>query len=110
LGLLKLEQGTDLRGNSVLVIRKSRGKISVSELQEELRRDYRYQGYWGIIFKADEEGGYQGWGDHIAPKGDVLELYRIGDGEDCPICNEIFNGIDCCPHCGEQIKEQHASG
>ena len=108
MGLLKFEWGTDLRGNSVLLARKSCGKITVAELQEELSRDYRYQGHWGIIFKADEESGYQGWGDHIAPKGDVIELYRIGDGENCPICTEVFSGIDYCPHCGEQIKEKGA--
>ena len=103
MSLLKFEWGNDLRGNSVLVARKSRGKISVSELQEAMGRDCRYQGHWGIIFKANDDG-YQGWGDNTEPKGDVLELYRIGDGEDCPVCAAVFSGIEYCPHCGDAIK------
>ncbi|MCL1789967.1 MAG: hypothetical protein FWG40_01200 [Peptococcaceae bacterium] len=96
---------TDIRGNSALIARKSRGKISIAELQAEMSKYYQYEGAWAVIFKASEESGHQGWDSGVDPKGDVLELYRVGDGEECPICTTTFCGVDFCPHCGERIKE-----
>lgn len=101
---ISFEWDRDLRGNSVLLARKSRGKISIAELQEAMERDYRYQGSWAAIFKVSEDS-YQGWGGGSEPKGDVVELYQIGDGENCPVCAAVFSGIECCPHCGERLKE-----
>jgi hypothetical protein len=97
------EWGEDLHGRSVLLARKARGKISVSEIQEVMMRDERYHGAWAVLFRAREDSGYQGWGDD-EPKGDVLELYQVGDGEKCPLCAAIYAGVDYCPHCGEMLR------
>lgn len=102
---LNFEWDQDLYGSDILIVRKNRGKISISELQEAMSADYRYCGAWAVIFKAREERGYQGWGGGEEPKGDALELYRVEDWETCPICAATFSGIEFCPHCGERIKE-----
>ena len=103
LGLLKFEWGSDLRGISILVARKSRGKITVSELQEAMSRDYRYNGGWALIFKAKDDS-YQGWGEE--PKGDAVELYRVDDWETCPVCAVVLSGVEYCPHCNERIENE----
>lgn len=103
---LSFEWDKDLHGADILLVRKTRGKISVPELQEEMRKNYGYHGAWAILFKAQEESGYQGWGDEQDPKGDVLELYRIDDGETCPLCAVAYSGVTYCPHCGERLREE----
>jgi len=102
---ITFEWDNDIRGRSILLARKKRGKITVAELREELSRDWRYSGAWALIVRAQEES-YQGWGGGEEPKGDALELYQIGDGEECALCAAVFNGIDYCPHCGERIKTE----
>lgn len=102
---LSFEWDEDMRGKSVLVARKSRGKISINELQEEMSRDYRLEGAW-VVFVRAKEDSYQGWGDNEEPKGDVVSLYPINDDEDCPVCAVTFSGVDYCPHCGEKIREE----
>jgi len=101
----KFEWETDCHGNDILLAIKKRGKISIPELQEEMRKDYRLHGGWALIVAVREDGGYQGWGGGEEPKGDVLKLYRVEDWETCPICAATFSGIEYCPHCGERIKE-----
>ena len=101
---IELEWYRKESGTEVLLARKAKGKINIPELQEALRKDYRYQGHWGIIVKAPEESGYQGWHDSDDPKGDILELFKLEDWATCPICAEMFSGIEYCQHCGEKIK------
>lgn len=102
---LKYEWDRDRNGNSVLLVRKSRGKISISELQEELSNDYRFNGVWAVVFAAREDS-YQGWDGGETPKGDILEVYPIQDGESCPACAAVYQGVEYCPHCGEQLREE----
>ena len=102
---IKFEWGKDIRENDILIARKARGKISIAELQEEMRDDYRYEGAWAAVFTVREDMGYQGWGDEDEPKGDALELYRVDDYEKCPICAVVISGVNYCPHCGEGIEK-----
>ena len=103
---LSYEWDKDIHGRDILVVRKKRGKITVAELQEELSRDYRYCGGWALIIVAREDS-YTGWDDYNEPKGDLLELYQIGDGAECALCAAIYSGVDnYCPHCGESLKEK----
>ena len=105
MGLLKFEWDEDSRKIPVLIARKSRGKITVAELQEAMSRDYHYEGGWALIFKAKGDS-YQGWGGGEEPKGDIVELYRVDDWDTCPVCAVVLSGIECCPHCGESIKSE----
>ena len=93
------------RGNDILIAQKKRGKISITEIREALRGDYRYQGVWVVIIKAQEDSGYQGWGDIDEPQGDILELYRVVDDDQCPICAATFLGVTHCPQCGDLLEE-----
>jgi len=101
---LKFEWDKNIHGKDVLLARKSRGKITISELQEELSKNYNFLGHWAVIVKASDESGYQGWGDNDVPKGDIIELHRVDDWDDCPICAAVISGVDYCPHCGDSIK------
>lgn len=104
MGLYNFEWDKDRHGKSILRVQKSRGKISITELQEELSRDYRFCGAWAVVFAAREDG-FQCWGGEETAKGDVLELYPVNDGEDCPICAAVYSGVEYCPHCGERVRE-----
>lgn len=90
---LEFEWGENYNGDSILLAKKSRGKISIKELQEELCRKEQFCGAWAVIVRVREDGGYQGWGDIEEPKGDVIELYRVDDYEKCPICAAVYNGV-----------------
>jgi DNA-directed RNA polymerase subunit RPC12/RpoP len=72
-----------------------------------MSRNYNFCGGWALIVKVREES-YIGWGGMDEPKGDVLELYQIGDGADCPVCAVTYAGVEFCPHCGERIREDQA--
>jgi hypothetical protein len=102
---LEFEWSETVHGQSVLLAKKKHGKITIPELQEEMRRKGNFFGGWAIIVPVREES-YIGWGDMDEPKGDVLELYQIGDDEQCPVCATIYQGIEWCPHCGERIREE----
>jgi hypothetical protein len=102
---LEFEWDKDVHGRNILLARKKRGKITIAELQEEMSRNYNLCGGWALIVKVREES-YIGWGGMDEPKGDVLELYQIGDGEQCPVCAAIYEGVEYCPHCGERIREE----
>ena len=108
---IAFEWDKDRHGRSVLLAKKARGKISIRELQEAMTGDYNYMGAWAIVLVAREDSGYAGWGDIDEPKGDVLELYQIGDGEECALCAVVYSGVDdYCPHCGERIKPEGSGG
>ena len=107
---IKFEYGKDSRDNEILLAIKTRGKITISELQEQLSNDYRYQGTWAVIIKAQEESGYQGWGGGQEPKEDVVELRRVDEWENCPICAALLSPIDYCQHCGERLKTENGGG
>ena len=103
---ITFEHGKDIRGNDVLVAIKKRGKISIPELQEAMQGNWNYEGSgWAVLFKVYADGGLSGWNDAEDLKGDVLELYRIDDYENCPVC-AVTLAVNYCPHCGEQLKEE----
>lgn len=100
---IEFEWEKNVHGKSILLAKKKRGKISIPELQEAMRDDYRYEGGWAVVFVVREESGYQGWGDSEEPKGDILELHQLGEGENCPVCAAVF--VEYCPHCGERVTD-----
>ena len=100
---IELEWGEDFRGKRILLAKKKRGKISIAELQEAMNYNHNYSGAWAVIFRVFEDGGYIGWGDLDVQKGDVLELYQLGEGEGCPVCDVVLI-VEYCPHCGECLK------
>jgi hypothetical protein len=102
---LKAEYGYDHTNQSVLVLRKARGKITIAEIEEFLRYEQggRYQGRYAVFLNATESScGGSGWMDEIDPPGDVVSLYPMEDGGECPCCRRYLV-MDSCPHCGEDL-------
>ena len=104
---ITMEWGKDIHDNSVLLVRKAKGKISIPEIQAAMiARGWDFCGAWAILV-AVREDGHQGWDGGRDPKGDVLELYQIGDQEPCPICAMPI--VEYCPHCGGRIHTNAAA-
>lgn len=103
---LTAEWDEDLIGRPVLLVRKSRGKITVDELIDFLLRDWRFTNRaYAMVIKVNEsmcEGS--GW-DMEEPKGDVVELYQLEDGDDCPVCGSILV-YQNCPECGAELRKR----
>lgn len=88
-------------GQPCLVLEKSRGKFTLDQIEEFLRYNSSFQGNWAVILRCGEQTcGGSGWGDEIEPKGDVVSLFQLGEGETCPVCSE-FMPPEYCPHCGK---------
>lgn len=105
---ITLEWDNDCRGNSVLLVRKSRGRLTLDEITEALRYEKhgQYCGRYAIMVNASENTCGTGWMDEIEPKGDVVELYQVAGEDDCPVCGKLTPPFEYCPHCGEPWKEE----
>lgn len=98
----------DRRGKNMLVLRKARGKFTLKEIEEILLYECRgaFNGRYALVVNTTENAaGGAGWGDEIEYPGDMVELYPFDNGEDCPICNEMLQYKDYCPHCGGDLHE-----
>ena len=104
---LTAEWDEDITGRMVLLVRKPRGKITLDELTDFLLRDYRFTNHaYAIVIQVKEsmcEGS--GWGMDEEPKGDVVELYQLEDGDDCPVCGSILV-YQNCPECGAELRKK----
>lgn len=103
---LTAEWDEDITGRMVLLVRKSRGKITLDELTDFLLRDYRFTNHaYAIVIQVKEsmcEGS--GWEMDEEPKGDVVELYQLEDGDNCPVCGKILT-YQNCPECGADLNK-----
>lgn len=92
----------DIHGKTVLRLRRKRGKISVSEIEEFLMYESKLYGFYAIVLRCTESYvGASGWFDELDDPGDVVDLYPIEDGDNCPVCGR--NVVMCCPECGTEI-------
>lgn len=103
---LTAEWDTDITGRYVLLVKKSRGKITIDELTEFLLWDSRFTNHaYAIVIRVYEnmcEGS--GW-DIEEAKGDVVELYQLEDGDDCPVCGSLLV-YQNCPECGAELRKK----
>lgn len=106
---ITFEWEQDFHGNNLLVIRKSRGKLTIREIGDLLLygggglRNGRY----AIIINASESAyGGSGWDDGTEPKGDVVELVQLEPFEKCPMCAAMLPDPDYCPECGFPLKQE----
>jgi len=82
------EWDRDAQGDGVLVVRKARGKIGVSELEDYLRCNLvgRWQRRYAILLNASEETcGAPGLFESDTA-GDCVVLYPVDPDADCPVC------------------------
>lgn len=99
----------NIYGSSVLIIRKSRGKLTLQEIEELLRyeRGGIFNGRYAILLNCSEATcGGAGWGDETEPRGDIVELCEVQSEEECPICKAMLPDKDYCPHCGESLRTE----
>ena len=103
---LKAHWDNDIHGNSILIVEKARGKITVDELAKFLLYDFRIYGHYVIHINASETcAGGNGW-YFEEPKGDSQFVYQVEPDGICPICTKL-SPPDYCPGCGEKIKCAH---
>ena len=97
----------DGRDHPVLVVEKKRGKINLAEVEDLLRYSKRgaFQGNYVLLIRATEATcGGSGWMDEEEPKGDQWVLYRVEQGEPCPVCSRMTPSIQWCESCGEPLN------
>lgn len=93
----------------VLNLKKKRGKISLSEIEDFLRYESggQYHGHYAIIINAIESTcGGSGWIDDIEPAGDCVTLYPLEEQSYCPCCGKVIPFIDYCPACGADLEKE----
>ena len=87
----------------VLRIEKKRGKLTVAEIQDLLmyEESQRYCGHYAILLNCSEAAA-DGGSLYLEEdqKGDAVTLYKIEDGETCPVCSEYTPPFLYCPACG----------
>lgn len=94
---------SDVFGREYLRLEKSKGKFTLDEIETILRYEDSglYNGQYAIILKCTEGGGFDGyWGEE--PPGDVVDLYRLEDMGNCPVCGKMLPPFEYCPHCGKR--------
>jgi hypothetical protein len=83
------------RGNELLILKKARGKINLSEIEDLLRYENggQYQGQYIIAINATENTCGAQWEDGLEEKGDtvVLQLVELDWGF-CPVCGKEMEG------------------
>nr|DAU50070.1 MAG TPA: putative cytoplasmic protein [Caudoviricetes sp.] len=107
-GKISTEWDEDIYGNSLLLVRKNRGKLNLDEVLDAIRYDWRIQGHYVMILNATEATCGVGWdlfGEE--KKGDEWELYKVEEGEKCPVCNKVSPLMQYCPECGHELLEKH---
>lgn len=105
---LTAEWDMDAFGNSVLILRKKRGKIALSDISEFLMYERQLYGNFVLFVRSSESmmGGC-GWFDDLnQPQGDAVELYEYQPEDGCPICGHLAPP-EYCPHCGTLIAEEY---
>lgn len=95
----------DLYDNSILVISKKRGKLSMAEVEDFLRyeKSGAFQGNYVQMIRASEATCGAGWGFEEDPKGDEWVLYQVEEMEKCPVCRKLTPMLQYCPECGQEL-------
>lgn len=105
---LKAWWDEDVFGKSVLRVEKKRGKLNLEEVGDFLRySEYGLlQGVYVAMINAQESTcGGSGWIDEMEErKGDILDLYKVEQGEPCPVCAKVTPDFQYCPDCGAPLQ------
>lgn len=93
----------DFHDRSVTIVEKSRGKLTIDEIEDALRTNDRglYCGNYVLLLRCGEATlGGSGWDDYEEPKGDSVALYAVGEADECPVCSRLVPPYQYCPECG----------
>ena len=71
----------DAHDNSILVLEKEEGKLSLEEVKEFLSHSHNgsFKGNYVLIVRSEE-------GQEEAPQGDQWAIYKVEPGAGCPVC------------------------
>lgn len=97
----------DIHDRSVVLIQKRRGRLTLEEITDILQHEDggSWNGRYAILINCSEEtlgGNGMFLGE---PVGDSVELYRLEQGADCPVCGQTLPPFEYCPSCGEPWSE-----
>lgn len=86
-GKIEAAWDQDAHDNSILILEKEEGKLSMGEVKEFLMHSHNgsFKGDYVMVIRSEEgqEGGEE-------PQGDQWGLYKVEPGAGCPVCgNEI---------------------
>lgn len=104
---ISFESGNDEYGNLLLTIRKSRGKLTIREIEDLLLYGDGgvRNGHYALIINASESAcGGCGLDDGTEPKGDAVTLIQLETYGKCPVCAAMLPEPDYCPDCGKKLK------
>lgn len=97
----------DGRGQSMVRIVKRRGKLTLDEICDVLRFDghQQWNGHYAIILNCSEAtlGGNGLYLDENS--GDAVDLLRLDDFDECPVCGKMLPPFEYCPSCGKGWNE-----
>ena len=105
---IKVECAYDSHDRPMVRIIKNRGKLTLSEIEDTLRYgdSNNLFGHYIILLNCSEATlGGAGYFDEDEPAGDTVDLYRIEDGEFCPVCGNFTPPFTYCPTCGTSWKD-----
>lgn len=105
---LSVENHYDYHDRPITTIQKQRGRLTLEEIEEVLRLACNglWQGHYAIILNCTESScGGDGWGDEEDPKGDAVDLYKLEEGEYCPVCSNFTPPYNYCPQCGTPWRD-----
>lgn len=105
---ITIERGYDIHDKPIIRIKKRRGRLSLEEVGDLLRyEDFgEWYGYYAIILNCTESTiGGDGMYDFETPKGDAVDLYKIDEGDECPVCGHFTPPYSYCPTCGASWKD-----
>lgn len=105
---ITIERTCDLHDRPIVRIAKRRGRLSLEEVGDLLRHEGfgEWWGHYAIVLNCTESTiGGNGLFDFDEPKGDTLDLYKIDEGEECPICGQFTPPYVYCPDCGSKWSD-----
>lgn len=106
--LVSAEWDEDCYGNRGLLFKKTRGRLTLEDIEDYLRYSNRgsLRNIYVIIVNATEATiGGSGWDDGNIPVGDNAFLYPLEPEEKCPVCNAMLPP-EYCPECGASLKSK----
>lgn len=102
-----IQWDSDIHGNSVVLIQKRRGHLSIDEIRDILQYEGSgaWNGHYAMLLNCSEGTVSAGGLFLDKPEGDSIELYQLDSGTECPVCGRMLPPFDYCPNCGVNWKD-----
>lgn len=100
---ITIQRNYDYMDRPCVTIQKSRGKLTIQEIGDLLRYEgSQWNGHYVILLNCTEStiGGNGCFDMMEQQKGDIVDLYEVADGDNCPVCAAMLPPFRYCPSCG----------